>query len=143
MCTRPVPLRILYTINSSPQYILARSHSPVPVSAITYSLNPHPSHPSHNLYATAALKACLDSICRSRSLAFSHISLSSHLIITLAQNWYRTQIAIFQSTSSILSNLTRLLLLFRYQTLKAVTLRHLRLLPRLLRRRLNTLEAWP
>lgn len=47
-------LRVLYTINSSPQYILARSHSKVPVSFIP---------PSQ--YANVCLKTCLDTICRS------------------------------------------------------------------------------
>jgi hypothetical protein len=48
-------LRVLYTINSSPQYILARSHSKVPVSLI----------PPSPLYANVCLKTCLDTICRS------------------------------------------------------------------------------
>ena len=55
MDSRNVPLRILYTINSSPQYILARSSSSVPV----VSLQSSPS------YATTFLKTCLDTICRS------------------------------------------------------------------------------
>lgn len=51
-------LRVLYTINSSPQYILARSLSKVLVSPISPSQN-------KPLYANVCLKACLDTICRS------------------------------------------------------------------------------
>lgn len=50
-------LRILYTINSSPQYILARSHSLVPVTLITNNTG--------RRYATVSLKICLDTLCRS------------------------------------------------------------------------------
>ncbi|KAF8893886.1 hypothetical protein BD779DRAFT_1669410 [Infundibulicybe gibba] len=65
---RKLALRILYTINSSPQYILARSASAVQVHSV-------PSSSCHNLqvvsadhpiqYATASLKTCLDVICHS------------------------------------------------------------------------------
>ncbi|KIM45043.1 hypothetical protein M413DRAFT_17178 [Hebeloma cylindrosporum] len=48
-------LRVLYTINSSPQNILARSHVKIPVSLIS---------PDH-IYANVSLKTCLDTICRS------------------------------------------------------------------------------
>ncbi|KAF5385937.1 hypothetical protein D9615_002292 [Tricholomella constricta] len=75
MESRNLPLRILYTINSSPQYILARSPSSVPVIFVpsvaqlashydkgatqTTQVEPRPE------FATASLKTCLDSICRS------------------------------------------------------------------------------
>lgn len=79
---RRIPLRILYTINSSPQYILARSHSLIPVVPVLYNQNDRnddqiSAHydkdevsPAHSLdrppiYATASLKICLDTICRS------------------------------------------------------------------------------
>lgn len=74
METRNLPLRILYTINSSPQYILARSHS-----LIIATIIPRNSDSSHYdrsadaaassrlepRYATTSLKTCLDTICRS------------------------------------------------------------------------------
>lgn len=68
-----LPLRVLYTINSSPQYILARSHCLVPVSLVPH----HQSYITHNVggpplksdseprYATVSLRTCLDTICRS------------------------------------------------------------------------------
>jgi hypothetical protein len=52
--TTQLSLRILYTINSSPQYILARSPSPVPVSPVSSSV-------LH--YAAVSLRICLDTIC--------------------------------------------------------------------------------
>lgn len=57
-----VPLRILYTINSSPQYILAKSTSPVKVIPVSY--NPK--------YATTSLKASLDFICHSSPELLQH-----------------------------------------------------------------------
>src|ERR1700722_12441338 len=71
-------VRILYTINSSPQYILARSHKKVPVqlvrrqSKLSFHYNSIQAattstpEESQDLYATASLKACLDAICCSR-----------------------------------------------------------------------------
>jgi len=58
MTDKKTSLRVLYTINSSPQYILARSHSKVPVTLIS----PLQDEP---LYANVCLKTCLDTICRS------------------------------------------------------------------------------
>jgi hypothetical protein len=64
-------LRVLYTINSSPQYILARSHTRVPVSLIPSNDNQNDNAPSDKsqasnpLYANVLLKTCLDTICRS------------------------------------------------------------------------------
>jgi hypothetical protein len=52
-------LRILYTINSTPQYILARSPSPVLVTPVPTSTQAEPNY----LYATVSLKTCLDTIC--------------------------------------------------------------------------------
>jgi hypothetical protein len=52
-----LPLRILYTINSSPQYILARSHTSFPVDFI-------PSSSTH-AYGSTSLKHCLHTICMS------------------------------------------------------------------------------
>jgi hypothetical protein len=49
-------VRVLYTINSSPQYVLARSHVKVPVSIID------------DLHASTPLKECLKTIRRSRFL---------------------------------------------------------------------------
>ncbi|KAG1740789.1 uncharacterized protein EDB91DRAFT_1131454 [Suillus paluster] len=54
-----LPLRVLYTVNSSPQYILARSPSSVQVT-----LCPSPSV-ANAQYALAPLKACLNAICNS------------------------------------------------------------------------------
>ena len=61
-CPSKLYLRILYTINSSPQYILARSHSAVSVNLIELDAKQHPTRPK---FATVSLKACLDTICRS------------------------------------------------------------------------------
>ena len=58
MTDKKTSLRVLYTINSSPQYILARSHSKVPVTLVS----PLQDKP---LYANVCLKTCLDTICRS------------------------------------------------------------------------------
>lgn len=55
-------LRILYTINSSPQYILARSYAPVPVVLIPPEQGQADASP---IYGTASLKTCLTTICRS------------------------------------------------------------------------------
>ncbi|KAF8995511.1 hypothetical protein BDQ17DRAFT_1545218 [Cyathus striatus] len=63
MATDPsltAPLRVLYTINSSPQYILARSLSSFPIFPVP------PQSPSEfPIYATVSLRKCLDTICRS------------------------------------------------------------------------------
>ncbi|KAF8170332.1 hypothetical protein K438DRAFT_1773885 [Mycena galopus ATCC 62051] len=69
MSTGKLPLRILYSVNGSAQYILARSQGAVPVEFI-------PSHgietgagssrsPPPPRYASASLKTCLNTICRS------------------------------------------------------------------------------
>jgi hypothetical protein len=70
MASRNLPLRILYTINSSPQYILARSPSAVPV--VIFPQAPNVSCPDgasdqivQPCYATTLLKTCLNTICRS------------------------------------------------------------------------------
>ncbi|KAJ7874796.1 hypothetical protein B0H14DRAFT_91966 [Mycena olivaceomarginata] len=72
MSTGKLPLRILYALNGSSQYILARSHGAVPVEFIpspaiategassSRSVTPPPPR-----YASASLKTCLDAICRS------------------------------------------------------------------------------
>ncbi|KAJ7647534.1 hypothetical protein FB45DRAFT_893683 [Roridomyces roridus] len=52
-----LPLRILYSLNSSPQYILCKSPTAVPVEFV-----PSPEAPN---YASASLKTCLNTICRS------------------------------------------------------------------------------
>ncbi|KAG2118218.1 uncharacterized protein F5147DRAFT_670513 [Suillus discolor] len=59
MSMRKLPLRVLYTVNSSPQYILARSPSSVQVT-----LCPSPSA-ANAQYGLAPLKACLNAICNS------------------------------------------------------------------------------
>ncbi|KAJ6593601.1 hypothetical protein B0H19DRAFT_27157 [Mycena capillaripes] len=72
MSTGMRPLRILYSLNGSPQYILARSLGAVPVQFIpsqgtetggaSSSRSVAPPPPS---YASASLKTCLNTICRS------------------------------------------------------------------------------
>ena len=60
-------LRVLYTINGSPQYILARSLSHVAVTLLPQdglARLPDTSCTSA-LYASVPLKTCLDTICRS------------------------------------------------------------------------------
>lgn len=61
---------MLYTINSSPQYILAKTHEPVPVTHHP-SPNDRGTEGTHARYAKAPLKACLTAICNSRCAAFS------------------------------------------------------------------------
>lgn len=57
-------LRVLYTINGSPQYILARSLSPVLVTLLPQDgLARLPDTPC--TYASVPLNTCLDTICRS------------------------------------------------------------------------------
>lgn len=67
MAERKTSLRVLYTINSSPQYILARSPARVPVELVDH--NHIPTSPtafdSLPVYAKIPLKICLDTICRS------------------------------------------------------------------------------
>ena len=65
VCPSKLHLRILYTINSSPQYILARSHSAVTVNLISEPEVDVKQHPTRLKFATVSLKACLDTICRS------------------------------------------------------------------------------
>lgn len=64
-----LPLRILYSLNSSPQYILARSQGVVPVEFIPSQGNGAGSSRSTveppPRYASASLKTCLNTICRS------------------------------------------------------------------------------
>ncbi|KAF8813742.1 hypothetical protein BYT27DRAFT_7157551 [Phlegmacium glaucopus] len=57
-------LRLLYTINSSPQYILARSHTTVSVTLVPTEgvANGDNAQP---VYASVLLKTCLNTICRS------------------------------------------------------------------------------
>ncbi|KAK0459057.1 uncharacterized protein EV420DRAFT_301210 [Desarmillaria tabescens] len=53
-------LRVLYTVNNSPQYILARSPRPVTVSLL------QPTNGQHSGgigYASVSLKACIETIC--------------------------------------------------------------------------------
>ena len=64
------PLRILYSLNGSPQYILARSTGPVPIEFIPSSAGAAASSsrsivPPNPGYASASLKTCLNTICRS------------------------------------------------------------------------------
>jgi hypothetical protein len=68
MTDKKTSLRVLYTINSSPQYILARSHSKVPVTLIESPVQDKP------LYANVCLKTCLDTICRSSPELIQDIS---------------------------------------------------------------------
>jgi hypothetical protein len=64
MVGKKTSLRLLYTINSSPQYILARSHTTVPVflvppEGVADGDNAQP------IYGSVSLKTCLNTICRS------------------------------------------------------------------------------
>ncbi|KDR75267.1 hypothetical protein GALMADRAFT_542740 [Galerina marginata CBS 339.88] len=67
---RKTHLRVLYTINASPQYILAKSHTRVTVSVISPAedsgnrVTPDASN-SQLLYANVLLKTCLNTIRRS------------------------------------------------------------------------------
>ncbi|KAJ6495666.1 hypothetical protein C8R47DRAFT_1116055 [Mycena vitilis] len=72
MATRP--LRILYSLNGSSQYILARSQGAVPVELIPSPESPATTEgasssrsvaPPPAAYASASLKTCLNTICRS------------------------------------------------------------------------------
>jgi len=65
MAEKKISLRVLYTINSSPQYILARSHTYVPVTMITPLEDSASGSEPRPLYATVLLKTCLNTICRS------------------------------------------------------------------------------
>ncbi|KAI6148330.1 hypothetical protein BKA82DRAFT_117533, partial [Pisolithus tinctorius] len=59
-------VRVLYTINSSPQYILAKIHEPVPVIRCAYAQQLPEGHDvTQPQYAQAPLKACLTAICNS------------------------------------------------------------------------------
>ena len=64
MLEKRASLRLLYTINSSPQYILARSHATVPVTLMPPEgvANGGDAQPT---YANVLLKTCLNTICRS------------------------------------------------------------------------------
>lgn len=64
---RKTSLRVLYTINASPQYILAKSHTRVPVAVIPPAEDSGSLHTSkpQPLYANVLLKTCLDTIRRS------------------------------------------------------------------------------
>ena len=64
MLEKKTSLRLLYTINSSPQYILARSHTSVPVTLVP----PEGVADGDNaqpIYGSVLLKTCLNTICRS------------------------------------------------------------------------------
>jgi hypothetical protein len=80
-----VIVRILYTINSNPQYILARAIHKLPITNVPFQRPPTSHYPrpvndpendgggdvQHGdgngiKYATCPLKPCLDAICRSR-----------------------------------------------------------------------------
>ncbi|KAJ3511742.1 hypothetical protein NLJ89_g3922 [Agrocybe chaxingu] len=70
MAEKKTSLRVLYTINSSVQYILARSYAPVPVAVIPPIEDETPASSStvsksEPLYASVSLRTCLDTICRS------------------------------------------------------------------------------
>ncbi|KAG5645420.1 hypothetical protein DXG03_006244 [Asterophora parasitica] len=76
MESRKLSLRILYTINSSPQYILARSSTAVPIVLVPSVAATGTSHYEKSTtqatkveprpeFATVSLKTCLDAICRS------------------------------------------------------------------------------
>ncbi|CAA7259143.1 unnamed protein product [Cyclocybe aegerita] len=70
MAEKKTSLRVLYTINSSVQYILARSYAPVSVAVIPpveddNSVLSSTVSKLEPLYASVSLKTCLDTICRS------------------------------------------------------------------------------
>ena len=63
MLGKKTSLRLLYTINSSPQYILARSHTTVPVTLVPpEGVDGDNAQP---IYGSVLLKTCLNTICRS------------------------------------------------------------------------------
>ena len=63
MLEKRTSLRLLYTINSSPQYILARSHTTVPVTLVPPEGVPDGDN-AHPIYGSVLLKTCLNTICR-------------------------------------------------------------------------------
>lgn len=63
-------VRVLYTINHSPQYILAKSLTKHQVTVL-----PIRNCAPHLRYGEVQLMHCLQTICRSRYVAVSHISL--------------------------------------------------------------------
>jgi len=93
MATRNLALRILYTINSSPQYILARSLSPIVATLVGDA--PYQ-------YATAPLKACLDAICRSSPELIQDYSrdYSIYVLDPLESNTAPTPISISSGAAS-------------------------------------------
>jgi hypothetical protein len=62
-------LRVLYTIDGSIQYVLARSLTPVPITVISRDEDLRATLPDGSRvsapYASVALKTCLETICRS------------------------------------------------------------------------------
>jgi len=65
MPEKKTSLRLLYTINSSPQYILARSHTTVPVTLVPTTEGVANGDYAQPIYASVLLKTCLNTICRS------------------------------------------------------------------------------
>ena len=65
MLGKKTSLRLLYTINSSPQYILARSHTSVPVTLVPPEGVADGDNAAQPIYGSVLLKTCLNTICRS------------------------------------------------------------------------------
>ena len=69
MSERKTFLRVLYTIDGSIQYVLARSLTPVSISIISQEEDSRATLSDGSrvqaLYASVALKTCLETICRS------------------------------------------------------------------------------
>ena len=63
---RKTSLRVLYTINASFQYILAKSHTRVPITVVPVEdIGSQNTSDAQPLYASVLLKTCLDTIRRS------------------------------------------------------------------------------
>ena len=60
------PVRVLYTINTSPQYILAKSPEKIPLASADDTLEAD----GMPVYGRAPLKTCALAICRSRCVVY-------------------------------------------------------------------------
>lgn len=95
-------VRILYTINSAPQYILARSVQPLSVNVLklsppsqTYQSQLLQFHPSIT-FGRIRLKDCLQSICCSRYSSSNSCLPSRSSLSSIAQSLRQILDAIFQ-----------------------------------------------
>ncbi|KAF7315226.1 hypothetical protein MIND_00037000 [Mycena indigotica] len=105
MDCRKLPLRILYTLNGNPQYILARSAGVVPIELIPLSTNATASSshtPPPARYATTSLKTCLDTMCHSSPELIQDRTrdFSVYLLDPLEADCVPTQPSSFQSNTN-------------------------------------------